>query len=446
MKSYFYCLAGCPGQHPIFKPIFSCPQCHGLIDVGHDVDALRATTADEWKTRLQSRQVGPSVREQSGVWAHHEWVMPGIKEEEIVSMGEGRTPLTASARLADQYGIGGVYVKQCGQSLTGSFKDLGMTVLVSMANAMRERGEDIRALVCASTGDTSAALAAYGAKARIPVVVLLPKGKISTAQLVQPMANGAHVFALSGDFDQCMNVVQELVERPGIFLANSKNPLRIEGQKTVAFEIAAQLNWNVPDFVAVPSGNLGNVSALYQGFLLLRELGLTQSIPRLIACQVDAANPLFRAYEAGLESLDPVLAQDTHASAIRIGSPVSWPRAQKALRATNGMVTSIGETELLTVSNEMDHAGFFACPHTATAMGGIKALAHAGLIGKTDSVVVVSTAHGLKFSEQKVDFHEGRPFVPEMTMDPSLEGYRNIPEELPASLKHVEDALLRRLN
>ena len=316
-----------------------------------------------------------------------------------------------------------------------------MTVLVSMANAMRRRGENIEALVCASTGDTSAALAAYGAMAKIPVVVLLPAGKVSPAQLVQPLAHGAHVLTLDGDFDDCMRVVQQVCRLPGMFLANSKNPLRLEGQKSVAFEIAWDLGWAVPDFVLVPSGNLGNVAALAKGFEWLHQLGLTQSVPRLVACQVDAANPLYRSYRAGLEKLHAVEAKDTLANAIRIGNPVSWPRAKKALVDTHGYVTSASEPELMRAQAEADRAGLFVCPHTAAALAGLSKLTETGEVPKDASVVVVSTAHALKFIESKARFHTEEAYF----SDAEMNGFKNPPVCVTADLEQVRTCLTERL-
>jgi threonine synthase len=319
-----------------------------------------------------------------------------------------------------------------------------MTVLVSMAAAMKRRGRHVRALVCASTGDTSAALAAYGARAGLPVVVLLPAGKVSTAQLVQPIAAGARVLELDGDFDACMGVVAALAKRPGIFLANSKNPLRLEGQKTVAFEIARELGWRAPDFVLVPSGNLGNVAALYNGFATLLRLGLVDRLPRLVACQVDAANPLYVSYGASqssssqrFESLVAQTARDTHASAIRIGAPVSFPRAQKALRATDGIVTSVSEAALLEAAAHGDRAGLFVDPHTAVALASV-----AQVPDRARAVcVVVSTAHGLKFADQKTRFHEGSTALGDLPLPEDVRALRNPPRRLPASVDAVVEAL-----
>ena len=436
------CVAGCEERFDPFTPRFECPQCGGLLDVEHDLEEIKKERSpDGWHRLLADRAASSFSLDRSGVWAHREWVMPDLLPRDVITGGEGKTPLVEYPDLAKRSGLARVFIKQCGHTLTGSFKDLGMTVLVSMANAMRRRGENIQALVCASTGDTSAALAAYGAMAKIPVVVLLPAGKVSPAQLVQPLAHGAHVLTLDGDFDDCMEVVQQVCRLPGMFLANSKNPLRLEGQKSVAFEIAWDLGWAVPDFVLVPSGNLGNVAALAKGFAWLKELGLTQSVPRLVACQVDAANPLYRAYRSGLKTLQAMEAQDTLANAIRIGNPVSWPRTQKALLETEGLVTSASEAELMRAQAEADRAGLFVCPHTATALAGLSKLTESGDIPKGASVVVVSTAHALKFIESKARFHTDASYFRGDEMD----GFKNPPLSVPADLDIVRARLEDRL-
>jgi threonine synthase len=259
----------------------------------------------------------------------------------------------------------------------------------------------VRVLVCASTGDTSAALAAYGARANIPVVVLLPAGKVSPAQLLQPLAHGAHVVEIDGDFDACMKVIQQVGARDGVLLANSKNPLRLLGQATVAYETVRDLGWRAPDVVVVPSGNLGNIGALYQGFSLLRALGVTRSMPRLFAAQVDAAAPFHAARASGYQAITAVTSKDTLATAIRIGDPVSFSRARRAVLETDGGTTSASEDEVIAGMRALDESGLLACPHTGAAMAGVMQLARAGELGKDDLVVLVSTASGLKFAESK---------------------------------------------
>jgi threonine synthase len=332
-------------------------------------------------------------------------VLPELADENVVSLGEGNSPLIRSKRLADAIGVDELSIKQCGTSHTGSFKDLGMTVLVSMVNQIRSR---VRAVACASTGDTSAALSAYCAAAGIPSVVFLPKDKVSLAQLIQPAANGALTLSIDTDFDGCMKLVEEVTRDGSIYLANSMNSLRVEGQKTIAFELAQQLNWEIPDFVVVPGGNLGNVSAIGNGFLLMREIGLTSRLPRLVCAQTDRANPLYRAWRDGFRSFQPMTAGPTEATAIRIGAPVSYPKAVKVLQATDGIVEQVSEAELANAAGFADRFGFFNDPQTGVALGALMKLIRSGAIPRKSRVVALSTAHGLKFIDFKMRFHQGR--------------------------------------
>ena len=436
----FRCMAGCAGAYPLTQIIYRCPTCGGLLEVAHDMAALRERAADDWKQLFAERWRAVYEPWGSGVWSKHEWIAPQLKPQHIVSLGEGCTHLARVPGYARAIGLGDVRVKQCGTSHSGSFKDLGMTVLVSTVQQMIAGGQHVRAIGCASTGDTSAALAAYAAAAGIPAVVILPRGKISTAQLVQPLAMGALVLALDTDFDGCMAIVQELAERDGLYLANSMNSLRIEGQKTVAIEIAQQLGWQVPDWVVIPGGNLGNVSALGAGFQLLFDLGLVERRPRICVAQAEAASPLYASYLAGWAPLEPVKARPTLASAIQIGNPVSFPKAVRVLRELGGVVEVASEPELADASARADRAGLFTCPHTGVALAALERLARRGEIRKEHSVVVVSTASGLKFTDFKVGYHEGRlPGVPA----PAL---RNTPVELPAEYGAVRDALARGLD
>ncbi|MCX7669961.1 MAG: threonine synthase, partial [Anaerolineae bacterium] len=392
---------GCPGRYSVFAVVYRCPACGGLLEVVHDVAALAEQSGAAWRARFdRSRGQG------SGVWSKQEWVLPQIRPEQIVSLGEGYTPLIPAPRLGRALGITDLWIKQCGVSHTGSFKDLGMTVLVSAVNQMIADGNSpVRAVACASTGDTSAALAAYAAAAGIPAIVFLPKGKISTAQLIQPIAHGAHVLALDTDFDGCMKIVQEVTRDNSIYLANSMNSLRVEGQKTVGIEIVQQLGWEVPDWIILPSGNLGNISALAKGLALAQELGVIERLPRLVAAQAERANPLYRAYRRGFDRLEPVTAGPTAASAIRIGAPVSYEKAVRALRACDGVVEQATEDELAEAAALADRAGLYACPHTGVALAVAGKLARQGVIRPGQRAVVISTAHGLKFSEFKVAYH-----------------------------------------
>ena len=253
----------------------------GLLQVSHDIEALRQSPPEKWRRLFDERSHKTRWPFGSGVWGKKELVLPNISNKNIVSMYEGHTNLFWAERYGRQLGIEDLWLKLCGNTHTGSFKDLGMTVLISMVKEMLDRGRDIPAVACASTGDTSAALAAYAAAANIPAIVFLPRGKISVAQLIQPIANGAIVFALDTDFDGCMEIVKEVADKDGIYLANSMNSLRIEGQKTVAIEIVQQFDWNPPDWIVIPGGNLGNVSALAKGLDILIELGIIEKKPRM---------------------------------------------------------------------------------------------------------------------------------------------------------------------
>ena len=405
-RAAFRCIAGCEERHPLTEPVYRCPRCGHLLEVAHDLDALRCRSGEAWRRLFDERDAQGLRVSASGVWRKKEWVCPEIRDEHVISLGEGGNAMLRAGRLGEHLGLDDLWIKPCGQSHTGSFKDLGMTVLVSMVRQMQAEGRRVRAIACASTGDTSASLAAYAAAAGIPAVVLLPRGKVSVAQLLQPLANGARVLALDTDFDGCMAIVQRLVEEEGIYLANSMNSLRLEGQKTVALEIAQQFGWRTPDVVVVPGGNLGNVSALGAGFDMMEALGVSSGRPRLVVAQAAAANPLYLAFQRDW-AYSPVTAAPTLATAIQIGNPVSVEKAVRALRRYDGVVEQATEEELADAAATADRAGFFSCPHTAVALAALAKLAARGTVGRCERVVVISTASGLKFAEFKQRYHEG---------------------------------------
>ncbi len=403
---YFRCIAGCPGKHSIFDVIYTCPSCGSLLEVHHEREPLKKRNAYQWQQLIESRTNSATWPYGSGVWSMREWVIPSLSDENVVSMFEGNTNLFWAERLGDQLGVPDLWIKMCGNSHTGSFKDLGMTVLVSVVKQMMSQGSPVKAVACASTGDTSAALAAYAAYAGIPAVIFLPAGKVSTAQLIQPVANGAHVLALDTDFDGCMKIVQEVTQENSIYLANSMNSLRIEGQKTVGIEIVRQFEWEVPDWIVIPVGNLGNISALHKGFQLLMDLGLITRMPRLVAAQAERANPFYESFKRDFKEKISVTAQDTLANAIRIGDPVSYAKAERAIVETDGIVEQASEDELADAAAVADLTGMFTCPHTGVALAVLRKLIKRGVIGSSDKTVVISTAHGLKFTNFKVGYHE----------------------------------------
>ena len=447
-SAWYRCIRGCSGRYDVFDVIYRCPTCDGLLEVAHDESALALRSGAEWRALFDQRSASRVMQSSSFQFRRLGEARMGpapTRPENIVSLGEGFTPLLPSPRLGKSLGLDDLWVKQCGVSHTGSFKDLGMTVLVSAVNQMMAEGRGtqptvaVRAVACASTGDTSAALAAYAAAAGIPAIVFLPKGKISTAQLIQPIANGARVLALDTDFDGCMKIVQEVTRDNSIYLANSMNSLRVEGQKTVGIEIVQQLGWNVPDWIVLPSGNLGNISALAKGLALAKALGVIDRLPRLAAAQAARANPLYQAYQRGFDRLAPVTAGATAASAIRIGDPVSYEKAVRALQDFDGVVEQADENELADAAALADRAGLYACPHTGVALAVAGKLARQGVIQPGQRVVVISTAHGLKFSEFKIGYHEG-------TLADVVARHRNPPVELPADAGAVKAEIARWLH
>jgi threonine synthase len=427
-----------PAERYALDEIVYTDRSGGLLQVVHDMDALKRTSGNRWKELFERRAHKTEWPYGSGVWGKKEWVLPELEADNVVSMYEGHTNLFWADRYGRELGLEDLWIKLCGNTHTGSFKDLGMTVLVSMVKEMRARGKAVRAVGCASTGDTSAALAAYAAAASIPAIVFLPRGKISIAQLIQPVSNGAIVFALDTDFDGCMEIVKQIAEKDGIYLANSMNSLRIEGQKTVGIEIVQQFDWEVPDWIIIPGGNLGNVSALAKGLDMLVDLGLVTRRPRIVCAQAQHANPLYRAYKRGFETFEPIHAQPTLASAIQIGNPVSYEKAVDAIQRYDGIVEEASESELAEAAARADRTGLFNCPHTGVALAAMEKLVANGTIQKSDRVVVVSTAHGLKFVDFKLKYHE-------MRIDGVESQWPNPPIELDAKYGLVRDAMLREI-
>jgi len=437
-SAWFQCInPECGAKYPLNKIVYQCEKCHSLLEVQHDLEALVRRGAPAWMKLFEERYKSNLWPYGSGVWGKKEWVLPQLDDRNVVSLYEGGTNLFWAERFGKVVGVADLWIKLCGNTHSGSFKDLGMTVLVSQVKQMISEGAPVKAVVCASTGDTSAALATYCAAAGIVSIVLLPRGKISTAQLVQPIANGALVLYLDTDFDGCMQLVQQITKDPTLYLANSMNSLRIEGQKTVGIEIVQQFDWETPDVIIIPGGNLGNVSALGKGLMMMKDLGLIAKLPRIVVAQAERANPLYRAYLRNFESLEPMQAQKTLASAIQIGNPVSFEKAVRTLRQFKGVVEQASEEELADAAALADRTGMFSCPHTGVALAVLLKLRRAGKIDQAERVVVISTAHGLKFVEMKVKYHQGELEFPSR--------HANRPVELPANLDAVKRALSEAL-
>ena len=437
-RAWFKCInPECGETYPLNSVVYQCKRCNSLLEVQHDTKALAERSGAEWKALFEKRYKSNEWPVGSGVWGKKEWILPEIGDNNVVSLYEGGTNLFWAERFGKIIGVDNLWVKLCGNTHSGSFKDLGMTVLVSQVKQMISEGAPIKAVACASTGDTSAALATYCAAAGIPSIVLLPRGKISMAQLIQPVSNGALVLYLDTDFDGCMKLVQEITKDETLYLANSMNSLRVEGQKTVGVEIVQQFDWNVPDVMIIPGGNLGNVSALGKGLLMMKDLGLITKLPRIVVAQAERANPLYRSFLKNFETFEPIQAQKTLASAIQIGNPVSIQKAIRTLKQFNGVVEQATEEELADAAALGDRTGMFNDPHTGVALAVLIKLLKAGKIDKAEQVVVISTAHGLKFVEMKVKYHQREMDFPCR--------YANQPIELPARLDAVKDALNKAL-
>jgi threonine synthase len=365
-----------------------------------DAEALRSL----WRARLQSFD----PRDRSGVWRFRE-LLPFSDDAPIVSLMEGNTPLYDASRSAKYCGLGSLQLKHQGSNPTGSFKDTGMTTAVTQARVL-----GARLLVCASTGNTAASLAAYAARAGLLCAIMVPAGQVSHAKLAQALDYGAKVLELEGNFDVCMRVMRELAEDESIYLVNSINPFRIEGQKTVAAELAEQLDWQVPDHLVVPGGNLGNSSAFGKGFYDLLQLGLIDRMPQITVVQAEGAAPfarLFAEHEAELTpavpSFDIVNLDQPHtlASAIKIGAPVSWKKAWRALRLTDGRVLTVNEQEIADAKAMIGSDGIGCEPASATTVAGIKKLVAEGTIAEDEQVVAVLTGHLLKDTDYVIKYH-----------------------------------------
>ena len=433
-RAWFQCInPECGAVYPLDSIVYHCRKCQSLLEVQHDLKALSQLDASAWKKLFADRYKCNEWPYGSGVWGKKEWILPEIANDNVVSLYEGGTNLFWAERFGKVIGVDELWIKLCGNTHSASFKDLGMTVLVSQVKQMIANGAPIQAVACASTGDTSAALATYCAAAGIQSIVLLPRGKISVAQLVQPIANGALVLSLDTDFDGCMKLVKEITQDETIYLANSMNSLRVEGQKTVGIEIVQQFDWESPDVIVIPGGNLGNVSALGKGLMMMKDLGLIGKLPRIVVAQAERANPLYRSYLRNFEVFEPIQAQKTLASAIQIGNPVSFQKAIRTLKQFSGVVEQASEEELADAAALGDRTGMFNCPHTGVALAVLIKLIKAGRIDKSERVVVISTAHGLKFVEMKVKYHQRDLGFPCR--------HANQPVELPARLDAVKDAL-----
>ena len=383
--------------------LFRCSQCNELLEViypGWEVSFTES--AERLKQIWQERKLSTAPHDLSGVWRFRE-LLPQVDPQHIVTLGEGNTPLLRLSKAARSLGLHDLRAKHLGMNPTGSFKDSGMSAAISIAKA-----EGFSLVCCASTGNTSASAAAYAAHAGMQSVVLLPAGQVSTGKLAQALEYGALVLQVQTDFDGCLKLLHEVVQCFPAYLLNSVNPYRLEGQKTVAFEIAEQMSWSFPDHVIVPGGNLGNCSALGKGFIELYKLGLISKLPRVSVIQAEGANPLVRTMrENGGRELIRVNAE-TRATAIRIGNPASWRKAVAVLKDTGGTAEQVSEEEIAVAKAELGDEGIGCEPASAASLAGLKKLVRSGFVKPADSVVLVLTGHVLKDVDYILQAHGDR--------------------------------------
>ena len=386
---------------------FRCEHCRDLLEIiypGWEDSGPTGLNAAALKNLWLGRRSSLNPADQSGVWRFRE-MLPEIAAQQIITIREGNTPVYELPHCAKSAGIKQLFAKHQGMNPTGSFKDTGMTVAASFA---RQAG--YRWVACASTGNTSASMAAYAARGGLHSLVLIPDGKISWGKLSQSLDYGAITCQLKADFDGCVRVLNEVVERMPVYLLNSVNPYRVEGQKTAAFELLEQFNWEPPDHIIVPGGNLANSSAIGKAFREMKRVGLISRLPKISVIQAEGANPLVRSIrENGGEKLIPVYA-DTMATAIRIGNPASWKKAIRVIRETGGTVEQVSEIEIALAKAEIGAEGIGCEPASAVTLAGLKKLVTQGFVKPNESVVLILTGHVLKDADFTLKFHRGDLF------------------------------------
>ena len=399
--------------------------CGGLYEVHHEFGNI---SLDQFDGKLSNIDSVWS----SGVWRYKELIHPELDPKNIVSRPEGNTNLYKRARVSEYAGIDGIYLKHEGENPSGSFKDRGMTVGVSVAVQ-----DGAKKVACASTGNTSASMASYAAQAGLQGIVFIPEGMIAFGKLAQALAYGSQVVQVKGNFDDAMSLIKNGAKQLGFYILNSLNPWRIEGQKSIIFEMLQQRRWNPPDWIVVPAGNLGNTSAFGKALRELKQLGLIDKMPRIAAIQAEGANPFYKLWNSvdkKLESMKP----DTIATAIKIGNPVSWEKALRSIRETNGVVEQVNDNEILNAKAIIDASGIGCEPASAASLAGVRKLRDMGIIAEDDEVVGILTGNLLKDPDNTVQYHIGE-----------IEGiqplYSNKPVQVEADLDKIQ-AVLSQVN
>lgn len=387
----------CGKEFPLNEVRFTCT-CGNLLDVVHDLAGLKRKFKLS-KKYFDAKGKEAEPRPLGGVWHFKEIVLPSALDKDIVSKQEGNTRLHRSRKISAWVGLQRFYLKHEGENPTGSFKDRGMTVAVTQAKRLHQK-----AVVCASTGNTSASLAAYASEAEITGLVLIPKGNVAVGKISQALAYGAKTLVVEGDFDDCMRLIFEAQEKLQAYPLNSINPFRLEGQKTIVWETLEQLRWKVPDWFIFPGGNLGNTSAFGKALHEAHELGLIDTMPRFAVIQAEGASPFYAAFKNGFKELKPQKAE-TIATAIKIGNPANYTKAIRSIQWTDGVVESVTDQEILEAKAVVDASGIGAEPASCATVAGLKKLVAKGIITPKETVVGILTGNILKDPQIIVDYH-----------------------------------------
>ena len=412
----------CGKEYPIDEARYRC-ECGNLLEVVHPLETLKKKLSRKLFDERLARRDFPY---NSGVWRYKELILD-IDEKFIISRPEGNTNFYTSGKVAEYVGLKDILLKHEGENPTASFKDRGMTCGISAAKML-----GFKRVACASTGNTSASMASYAAMAGMESIVFIPEGKIAFGKLAQALAYGAKTLQIKGDFDDAMQLVQEVCQELGIYLLNSVNPFRIEGQKAIGFEVLQQLGWQVPHWIALPGGNLGNNTALSKGFKELYELGIIEKVPRIAVVQAHGANPLYRMWK-NKTSFTSVKAQ-TIATAIKIGNPVSWKKSIRGIEWARGVVEEVTDQEIMDAKAIVDASGIGAEPASCASIAGVRKLVRAGIINKDEKVVAILTGNLLKDPDATVNYHLGK-------LKGIKSNYANKPIQIEPNLEAVKKCL-----
>ena len=424
IKIWLECI-NCSCKYKADKIRYTC-DCGGLLEVKRNLSEIDGKTLlNTWESRWGSRKTPLS----SGVWRYKELILD-LSDEQIVTRQEGNTRLYPAGKAGEYAGINNFKLKHEGENPSGSFKDRGMTCGITAAKML-----NASSVACASTGNTSASMAAYAAGCGFRSIIFIPSGKIAYGKLAQALAYGGKTLQIEGNFDDAMSLVQKVCNELNIYLLNSINPFRIEGQKAILFETLQQMDWQVPDWFIIPGGNLGNNTALSKGLMELYELGIINKIPRMAVVQAEGANPLYTMWKNNTEFV-PVKDPDTIATAIKIGNPISWEKSLRGINWTNGVVEQVTEQEIMDAKAMVDASGIGAEPASCCSVAGAKKLVDAGVISPDESVVGILTGNLLKDPDAVVNYHLGN--LKKQGIDGS---YKNAPVVIDATVEAVKKAI-----